>query len=195
MITSSSDFHLRTCFILSELSSDKMFGASPSRDCRRAQSRDCAALANAFRFTMRMPPRRTLFASFTTMSSAHIVYISPLDNIAMTTLWGFSRLAVSPRDSTMAPRVFYFFPWDGAVLSDLAKRSCGFCAAATCPSGLWVLFFEGLMSPHRPVFSDELRHSISAPSAEGRWPGGGPSLEQRPDPASHRTSGATTAGR
>ena len=61
---------------------------------------------------------------------------------------GVFRLAVSPHDSTMAPKVFYVFPWDSAT--------------ATCPSGWWVLFFEGLMSSHRPVHSGELRRSISA---------------------------------
>ena len=100
-----------------------------------------AALANAFRFTMRMPPRRTLFASFTTMSSAHIVYISPLDNIAMTTPWGFP-LTVSPHDSTMAPRVFLFFPWDGATVA--------------CPSGLWFLHFEARCRHIGLYISDEL---------------------------------------
>ena len=47
---------------------------------------------------------------------------------------------------------------------------------------LWFLFFEGPMSPHRPVLPDELRHSISAPSAEGRWPGEDPALNKGPTP-------------
>ena len=69
-----------------------------------------AALAGAFRFTMRMPPRRTPFVSFMTMSLAHIVYTSPIDNIAMTTLWGFSACGFPTRQHYGA-QGFPIFPW------------------------------------------------------------------------------------
>ena len=62
---------------------------------------------------------------------------------------------------------------DGPTISD---------AAFGMFRALWFLFFEGPMSSHRPVFPDELWHSISAPGAEGRWPGEDPALNKGPTP-------------
>ena len=47
---------------------------------------------------------------------------------------------------------------------------------------LWFLFFEARCRHIGLYIPDELRRSISAPSAEGRWPGEDPALNKGPTP-------------
>ena len=47
---------------------------------------------------------------------------------------------------------------------------------------LWFLFFEARCRHIGLYIPDELRHPISAPSAEGRWPGEDPALNKGPTP-------------